>query len=84
MSYSTSFVLGDHFAAFIENQIQSGRYSTASEVMRAGLRLLEEHETPVKDRKMPLLASGISTQKPLQPLIGEGEANTHVSAHETC
>lgn len=41
----SSFSLDDHLAAFIETQVSEGRYSNASEVMRAGLRLLEEHET---------------------------------------
>jgi len=40
--------LGDHFASFIDTQVQTGRYGSASDVVRAGLRLLEEHETKVK------------------------------------
>lgn len=34
----------DHFGAFISQQISQGRYGPASEVVRAGLRQLEEHE----------------------------------------
>ena len=45
MSRNTSVSLGDHFAEFIEEQIASGRFSSASDVVRAGLRLLEENET---------------------------------------
>lgn len=48
MPKNTSMSLGDHFASFIDTQVQTGRYGSASDVVRAGLRLLEEHETKVK------------------------------------
>ena len=41
---ATSYSIGKHFEAFIERLIASGRYSTASEIIRDGLRLIEEHE----------------------------------------
>jgi antitoxin ParD1/3/4 len=41
---ASSFSLGDHFDAFVKEQLASGRYTNASEVIRAGLRLLEEYE----------------------------------------
>ncbi len=44
MSKNTSISLGDHFAEFIDTQVARGRYASASDVVRAGLRLLEEHE----------------------------------------
>ena len=40
----SSYVIGAHFEAFIRDQIQQGRYANASEVIRDGLRALEDRE----------------------------------------
>lgn len=40
----SSYVIGDHFEAFVKSQVQQGRYASASEVIRDGLRALEERE----------------------------------------
>jgi antitoxin ParD1/3/4 len=48
--------LGDHFATFIDAQVQAGRYGSASDVVRAGLRLLEEHEAKVQALQAALVA----------------------------
>jgi antitoxin ParD1/3/4 len=44
MAKNTSISLGDHFSDFVDRQLAGGRYGSASEVVRAALRLLEEHE----------------------------------------
>jgi len=48
MKRNTSITLGEHFNEFIANEMASGDYNNASEVVRDGLRLLEEHRMKVK------------------------------------
>ncbi len=48
MSKNTSISLGNYFDQFIHNRISEGRFKNVSEVVRAGLRLLEEEENKVK------------------------------------
>lgn len=47
MSRNTSISIGNYFDNFIQNSISGGRYKNASEVVRAGLRLLEEEENRI-------------------------------------
>ena len=57
MVKNTSIALGEHFNGFIANQIKSGRFGSASEVVRAGLRLLENNETKLETLRA-MLAEG--------------------------
>ena len=51
MGRNTSISLGDHFESFVKNRVSEGHYKNASEVVRAGLRLLEERENKVRTLK---------------------------------
>lgn len=55
MARNTSVSLGDHFADFVDRQVAGGRYGSASDVVRAGLRLLEEHETRLEALRAALV-----------------------------
>jgi len=57
---ATSYSIGKHFEDVIESLIDGGRYSTASEVIREGLRLVEERE---ETRKAKLEALRAEIQK---------------------
>lgn len=55
MAKNTSVTLGDHFDQFISQQLQSGRYGSASEVLRAGLRALEDQESKLHNLRNMLI-----------------------------
>ena len=48
MPHNTSVVLSDHFNEFIARAVESGRYNSASDVVRAGLRMLERQEAELE------------------------------------
>ena len=60
MGMNTSISLDDHFASFLSEQVGTGRYRSASEVVRAGLRLLEEQETQLSVLRASLVAGETS------------------------
>ncbi len=63
MGRNTSIALGDHFEHFVDSKVSAGRFKNASEVIRAGLRLLEEEESKIIALKNAIhegIESGIS------------------------
>ncbi|MFE3281303.1 type II toxin-antitoxin system ParD family antitoxin [Nocardia sp. NPDC059239] len=64
MGKNTSFSLDEHYSAFIDNEVASGRYRSASDVVRSALRLLEDRETQLRALRQALVEgenSGPST-----------------------
>ena len=55
MPRNTSVTIGNHFETFIAQRIDEGRFGSASEVVRAGLRLLEEQEARVEQLQAALI-----------------------------
>ena len=49
-----SYTLGEHYESFIADQVQSGRFNNASEVVRAGLRMLEDYELRIKELRQKI------------------------------
>jgi len=63
MGRNTSVSLGDYFENFVNNSISEGRFNNASEVIRAGLRLLEQEESKIIALKIAInegIESGIA------------------------
>lgn len=54
MNKNTSISLGNYFDDFIQNKLSTGRYKNASEIVRAGLRLLEEEESRILALKISI------------------------------
>lgn len=82
MRRNTSVALGNYFEEFVENRISEGRYKNASEVIRAGLRLLEEEEnrvialkTAIKDGLESGIAKDFNTKKHLASLKANKRKN---------
>lgn len=83
MAKNTSVILGEHFATFVEAQVAEGRYSSASDVVRAGLRLLEEQEARLAALRAALIEgeqSGQSTPFDFEAFIARKRASTPPAA----
>ncbi len=55
MPKTASITLDEHLTGFIDRQIEEGRYGSASEVVRAALQLLEEHEVKLEALRSALI-----------------------------
>ena len=78
MQKNTSVIIGNHFEHFIAQQVTAGRYGSASEAVRAGLRLLEERETKLAALRQALKegeTSGIASYS-LKELLDELESES--------
>ena len=74
MKKNTSVALGDHYTSFVNSQLEQGRYGSASEVLRAGLRLLEERELKIQALCSALEAgeqSGLAMNFDIEDFLGE-------------
>jgi antitoxin ParD1/3/4 len=82
MNRNTSISLGSYFDSFIQSTISAGRFKNASEVVRAGLRLLEEEEHRIIVLKEAIkegidsgIASDFNPQTHLQKLKAQKNLN---------
>ena len=82
MNRNTSISLGSYFDSFIQSRISAGRFKNASEVVRAGLRLLEEEENRIIVLKEAIkegldsgVASDFNPQSHLQNLKAQKNLN---------
>jgi antitoxin ParD1/3/4 len=74
VSTNKSYTLGDHYEQFIASQVGEGRFNNASEVVRAGLRMLEDYEIRMKELR-GLIDEGDSA-------IAAGRVKTYTSAEK--
>jgi antitoxin ParD1/3/4 len=78
MSKNTSISLGEHLTSFVEAQVGQGRYSSASDVVRAALRLLEDQEIKLEALRAALIEgehSGPSTPFDFEQFIARKRAS---------
>lgn len=83
----TSVALGSHFEEFVKSQVASGRYNNASEVVREGLRLLQDYEEVRRiklDRLRADIREGLNSGPgiPAEDVFGELEAKFLEMAQE--
>ena len=74
MGRNTSVSLGDHFETFVDERVKTGRYASASDAVRAGLRLLEQEETKLETLRAALIKgeeSGIAEDYDIEAIQRE-------------
>ncbi len=79
MAKNTSVTLGEHFDHFINQQLSTGRYGSASEIVRAGLRVLEDQEAKLLNLRNMLIEgeqSGIADYS-YESLLTELDKDDH-------
>jgi antitoxin ParD1/3/4 len=75
----TSVALSPHFEAFVRQQVESGRFNNVSEVVRAGLRLLEEREAE-QAAKLQALREAVAVGLASGPDLSEEEVFDELEA----
>ncbi len=75
----TSVALSPYFETFVRHQVESGRFNNVSEVVRAGLRLLEEREAE-QAAKLQSLREAISVGAASGPIVSEDEVFDRLEA----
>ncbi len=77
MAKNTSFTLSDHLASFVEKKVAEGRYASASDVVRAALRQLEEQEARLDALRVALVEgenSGAATEVDFEAFLARKRA----------
>ncbi len=80
MAKNTSVELGDEIAEFVSVQVNAGRYGSASEVVRAGLRLLQNEETKMAALRAALI-EGEESGEPVTFNVEDFIASRKVASH---
>ncbi len=86
MGKNTSFILGDHFDAFVAERVASGRYANATDVIRSSLRLLEEHERRIEALRLALEegeASGVAGELDMEAIKRRARGEQSSLEHES-
>lgn len=86
MDKNTSVAIGDHFQRFIEQLVKQGRFGSASEAIRAGLRLLEEREAKLAALRNAIqegIDSGPAEAFDFDEFIGHKEAHLQTTSQGT-